>query len=562
MRINLRAPNVRWAKSTTATASHRTVSSHSRTTRFSIFFLLIQTRLSKSKFLSRCRLHLSFISSFHSHAAEGPSASAYAGDIRLARVEMVGGPDFKTFAKPPTLLSLPPQHSPARYVAAMKDSWSSDDRRDRGRVDRGVHRQRRSRSPTARRHESDRESREIKGRDRSKSRSIAHHERSTRDRSHERRRRTSRSPRRDPVEAVREKNRGRELLLDTRGSDKSKRSTTHPSPSPGKRRKSRSPSPPRSQHKRSRRVKSQSPPPYPEGGSSRPDRRHRAPSPLPPRRRSPERPERSDRRSIDIRGEGKSKHHRDSGAFERRGRSPSPRQDRPERHDYNRRSSASHRDHDSRRNRSPPPPAHFHKSRERSPYNKPKDKERKRDQSPKTGRQSPEVDRYEPDNRSRQQSPGAPRGPRVSRGNSPKRDRGGRPPPPSSSRDEYRPGKPKPPAKGGKPTPYAASGANSIEVKGARSAAASGANSVEVKSDKMAGRGYYQQGYNNPHNQMQAAFPLKPQYNQGPQVDPRYSQSPQHHMTPNSYHGSPQAQSPYGAGRGNWNGQQQFSPPP
>jgi CTD kinase subunit alpha len=81
----------------------------------------------------------------------------------------------------------------------------------------------------------------------------------------------------------------------------------------------------------------------------------------------------------------------------------------------------------------------------------------------------------------------------------------------------------------------------------------------------MAGRGFYggQQGYH-PNNQMQAAFPLKPQYNQGPQVDPRqYSQSPQHHMTPNSYHGSPQAQSPYSAGRGNWGGQQQqYSPQP
>lgn len=79
----------------------------------------------------------------------------------------------------------------------------------------------------------------------------------------------------------------------------------------------------------------------------------------------------------------------------------------------------------------------------------------------------------------------------------------------------------------------------------------------------MADRGFYggQQGYN-PNQQMQAAFPLKAQYSQPQQVDPRqYSQSPQHHMTPNSYHNSPQAQSPYNSGRGNWGGQpQQYSP--
>jgi CTD kinase subunit alpha len=79
----------------------------------------------------------------------------------------------------------------------------------------------------------------------------------------------------------------------------------------------------------------------------------------------------------------------------------------------------------------------------------------------------------------------------------------------------------------------------------------------------MAGQGFYgqQQGYN-PNQQMQAAFPLKTQYNQQSQVDPRqYSQSPQHQMTPHSYHGSPQAQSPYNSGRGNWSNQpQQYSP--
>jgi hypothetical protein len=137
----------------------------------------------------------------------------------------------------------------------MKDSWShGDDRRDRGRVDRGVTRPRRSRSPPPRRSEGDRDS---KGRDQSvvKSRPISDNDR-PRERSPDRRRRPSRSPLRESGEEVRERNRGRELL-DTRGSDKPKRSTHH-TPS-GKRRKSRSPSPSRSHHKKSRRDPSRSP---------------------------------------------------------------------------------------------------------------------------------------------------------------------------------------------------------------------------------------------------------------------------------------------------------------
>jgi CTD kinase subunit alpha len=440
------------------------------------------------------------------------------------------------------------QHSPARYVA-MKDSWShGDDRRDRGRVDRGVTRPRRSRSPAPRRLESDREP---KARDRSpvKSRPLSQHGGDRpRERSHDRRRRHSRSPLRDFREEVRERNRGRELL-DTRGSDKPKRSSTHHSPSSGKRRKSRSPSPTRSNHKKSRRGTSRSPSRLDADSisSSRPDKKRRTLSPLPPRKRSPE------RRSSDLRAEGKSKHRRDSGTFERRGRSPSPKHDES----TSRRHGSSHRyESSSRHNRSPP--RQSQKPRQRSPYESSKDKPQKRGHSPYAGRRSPVIDRYEPSSRSRQQSPKAPNGPKLSRGHSPSRDGRGRPP----QRDEYRPGSSKPKNVGQLST---ASGANSIDVKGARpSATASGANSIEVKSDKMAGRGFYggQQGYN-PNNQMQAAFPLKPQYNQGQQVDPRqYSQSPQHHMTPNSYHGSPQAQSPYSAGRGNWGGQQQYSPQP
>ena len=427
---------------------------------------------------------------------------------------------------------LPPQHSPTQYVA-MKDSWShGDDRRDRGRVDRGVTRQRRSRSPAPRRPETDREPH---SRDRGvvKPRPISDLDDRPRERSQDRRRRPSRSPIRDSREEVRERNRGRELL-DTRGSEKPKRGG-HNSPS-GKRRKSRSPSIYRSHHKKSKRGSSRSPSRVEGGsfGSSRGDKRHRANSPDPPRRRSPE------RNHTDRRAEGRNKHSRDSGISDRRGRSTSPKRDRGE-------PSRAPQPDIQKHNRSPPPrsPARQQKPRERSPFNqsssfdKSKDKEKKRNQSPNKGRRSPDVDRYEPPNRSRQPSPRAPKGPKSNRGSSPKRDSGGR-----QSRDEYRPGKQK--GKQGRP-----------------SSAASGANSIEVKADKMAGRGFYggQQGYN--PNPMQAAFPLKAQYNQQPQqVDPRqYSQSPQHQMTPNSYHNSPQAQSPYNSGRGNWGGQpQQYSP--
>lgn len=441
------------------------------------------------------------------------------------------------------------QHSPARYVA-MKDSWShGDDRRDRGRVDRGVTRPRRSRSPAPRRLESDREP---KARDRSpvKSRPLSQHGGDRpRERSRERRRRHSRSPFRDSREEVRERNRGRELL-DTRGSDRPKRSTHH-SPSSSKRRKSRSPSPTRAHHKKSRRATSRSPSRLDAGSltSSRPDKKRRTLSPLPPRKRSPE------RRSSEIRVEGKPRHRRDSGAFEKRGRSPSPNHGEIS----SRRHGSEHRyEGSSKHSRSPPRPSQ--KTRQRSPFEKSKEKPPRRGYSPHLGRRSPDIDRYEPSSRSRQQSPRAPRSSNPSRGQSPQREGGSRPTP----RDEYRSNN-TPNPKNGRQLSATASGANSIEVKGTRaSATGSGANSIEVKSGKMAGRGFYggQQGYN-PNNQMQAAFPLKPQYNQGPQVDPRqYSQSPQHHMTPNSYHGSPQAQSPYSAGRGGWGGHQQYSPQP
>ena len=422
------------------------------------------------------------------------------------------------------------QHSHARYVA-MKDSWShGDDRRDRGRVDRGVTRPRRSRSPPPRRSEGDRDS---KGRDQSvvKSRPVSDHDR-PRERSPDRRRRPSRSPLRESGEEVRERNRGRELL-DTRGSDKPKRSTHH-TPS-GKRRKSRSSSPSRSHHKKSRRDPSRSPERLADSASSsRREKKRRSLSP-PPRRRSPE------RRSLDVRGEGRHKHHRDSDYSGRRERSPGYKHDR---HGSSRHGSPRRHEPFSKHNRSPQrSPARPQKPRERSVS---RERDRKRTHSPERGRRS-DKDRYGSKPHSRQPSPRAPRGSKPSRGSSPRRDIGDRPP----LRDDYR----EPSGKySGKP-----------KDKNAKSSfTASGANSIEVKSDKMAGRGFYppHQGYN-PNQQMQAAFPLKPQYNQGAPDPRQYSQSPQHHMTPGSYHSSP-AQSPYNSGRGNWGGQpqQQYSPQP
>ncbi|CAG8978466.1 hypothetical protein HYALB_00005040 [Hymenoscyphus albidus] len=438
--------------------------------------------------------------------------------------------------------SRPPPHRSHVRDVAMKDSWShGDDRRERGRVDRGVAHQRRSRSPPARRHE------EPKERDHTPaiSRPISRHHDRPRERSHERRRRTSRSPRRDAGEEVRERNRGRELL-DTRGSVKPKRTTTHHSPSSSKRRKTRSPSPTRSHHKKSRRDPSHSP----ERGSVRSEKKRRPLSPLPSRKRS------SERRPLDSRSEGKHKHHRDS---ERRKRSPSPRSSKHERPEFTRRRSVSRH---SKRGRSPV--GYPSKARERSLFEKAREKDRKRAQSPQTGRRSPDFDRYEPRSRSRHRSPVPHKDFKPTRARSP-REKDSRPREEEErpARGDYRSEKPHP----SRPRISTASGANSIEVKSSKQSptTASGANSIEVKrkSDKMNNRGYYggQQGYN-PHQQMQAAFPLKPQYNQGPPMDPRqYSQSPQHHMTPNSYHGSPQAQSPYSGGRGGWGGPQ-YSPQP
>lgn len=491
-----------------ALGSSYSFSSVQRTFPSSIISLIPFQSLSLSLYLT-CALNLVLA------RARGP------GDLAKLQMEE---PFFSSAAT--LLVNIPsPRHFRARYVA-MKDSWGNgDDRRDRGRVDRGVTRLRRSRSrsPPPRRPES---VREPKGRDRSPiaSRVILDHDR-PRERSPDRRRRASRSPLRDSREEVRERNRGRELL-DTRGSDKPKRTSRH-SPSSGKRRKSRSVSPIRDHHKKSRRPSSRSPPRFASSTSSRHEKKRRTISPLSPRRHSLE------RKHSDSRGENRHRHHRESGFSSRRGRSPSPGHDRHEPYQSRpRHRSNSKPDRSPQRSSGRP-----HKPRERS---RSKERGRKREHSPRRGHRSD----IESESHSRQQSPRASRESKAHRGSSPPRHRGDRAP-----RNDYRLGKPR---------------RRSHSTDRRSSIAGSGANSAEAESEKMAGRGGYYgapHGYH-PAQQMQAAFPLKQQYNQGAPDPRQYSQSPQHHMTPNSYHSSPQAHSPYHPGRSNWNNQppQQYSP--
>jgi CTD kinase subunit alpha len=421
---------------------------------------------------------------------------------------------------------MPSTHSLTRDDA-MKDSWShGDGRRDRGRaaVDRGVIRSRRSPSPIGRRTESEREAK-ARGRSAEKAR-LSRPKNRDRDYSDERRRQRSRSPATDSREDVRERNKGRELL-DTRVASKSKRSERSDQSS-SKRHKSRSPSRDRTERKRSRRGGSRSPTRL-DSQSATSDRK-------PPREQSPSKPRSSGHRVADTHVAGHSKDSRTSDTLEKRRHSPLPRRDKPtsreripsSRHGAEHRKRSRSQDRGLGR-RSP--------SRRKSPHIS--EDVKRRHNSPDTRRRSPEVDRYAPSN-SRHRSPplSGPRGPRLE---SPHRSRGRR-----SPREEHRTG----PTKAPRPS------------KGAPKA--SGANSIEVN---MSARGNFGQagGFHNPNQQMQAAFPLKPQFNQGPrpQVDTRqFSQSPQH-MTPNSsYHGSPHGHSPYSAGRGGgWNGpQQQFSP--
>ncbi|KAH8591164.1 hypothetical protein B0O99DRAFT_520110 [Bisporella sp. PMI_857] len=414
----------------------------------------------------------------------------------------------------------------------MKDSWShGDDRRERGR-ERGITRTRRSRSPPTRRSEGDREP---TGRDRGiKPDSITDYDR-PRERSRDRRRRPSRDSIRDLGEEVRGRNKGKELLEDSRGSDRIRRST-HQSPAAGKRRKSRSPSPSRS--KKSKRHRDRSPHRGEERHreSSRQGRIHRESSP-PRRKQSPDREGYRPRRR------------RESDYSDTRAHSSSAK--------HNKQTSRSLHHKDGRRS------SHRARSRSRSPESGrhrnsfAEDRPPRREHTPsaKGDRRSPEPESHKSRERPRPSSREPPRDHYTnSRPHSPIPDRG-------HPREEYRSSNKKSRKRFGQAAP-AASGANTIAVTRRRSPspAPSGANSIEVKADKMANRGFYNQGYN-PNQQMQAAFPLKPQYNQAHQVDPRqYSQSPQH--SHHSFHSSPNAQSPYNAGRGNWNGQQQYSPQP
>ena len=501
----------------------------------------------------------------------------------------------------------------------MTDRWSNaDDRSDRGRVNRGVHGSRHSRSPVSRHSEF---VREPKPRDRSRDsvRSTQHRDQRQRDRSPDRRRRSSRSPARErreerPHSVSRGRNKGRELL-NAHGSSNSQSATERRTSPSSKRRKPPTPSPPRSIRKKSRKDISRSPV-RAEDKSARLGRRRSATPPRqdstdrgpPPSRAIDRARQRGDiRDSRDLQGRAYNES-RDQRFFENRRRSPSPRYRQGVRNEYRRDDYRSGFEQPRNRGRSPLPPQSFRgRSAER-----PKDYARSREQSP--GRRTPLTDNYEA-TRSDLASSGPPRGLGWNRDPSPSRVREDRniefknratrkrspilsvPREPKATivdKSRQEENRPKPFEHRGKPSRPKTSGANSIEVprdkrrssksesrngtpqpsgvnsvevgssRVRRSVTPSSANGVEVNSEKMAGRGYYgsQPAFNQQQQQMQAAFPLK-QY-QSPQLDPRqYSQSPQH-MTPGSYHGSPQAQSPYSNNAGgNWGPpQQQYSPQP
>lgn len=82
-----------------------------------------------------------------------------------------------------------------------------------------------------------------------------------------------------------------------------------------------------------------------------------------------------------------------------------------------------------------------------------------------------------------------------------------------------------------------------LPPKGLPSEPASGSNSIEVN---MSARGNFRGSYS-------GQYPARGHYSQGPHSSG--------HATPSSsFHGTPPAQSPYSGGRGNWGGQQQYSP--
>lgn len=408
----------------------------------------------------------------------------------------------------------------------MKDSWShSDDRRDRGRVDRGVDSGHRSRSPVARRPNSGRAS---NPRDRSPSRAIAPSSHRHHEQGRERRRPRSRSPARDTGDEFRERNRGRELL-DVRGSGKSR--YRRDSPQSAKRRKSRSPSVTRSHHKRSRRDRSRSPSHLPTSVH----KSSRAGSP--PRERSPVRRRSPERRNLDSRGEDRHRTRRSPDLGSRRRRSVSVRRDRVD--PSGRAIVPRHTSRPAKRLGTSPReveeyPAKNRGRRTKSPHYGDRRSGHERRPGGEAESRSERFDRYEPSSRSRQQSPRTFRTVGDSRPSSPglRESR--------SIRDEYRRRASRPSLSSHSPVR---------------------AKSRDPDMDARGNYGGHTPSYNS-NPQMQAAFPLKQHYsqNQHAQMNSRhYSASPQH-MTPISHQGSPQAHSPYG-GRGGWNGQpQSFSP--
>ncbi|OBT57743.1 CMGC/CDK/CRK7 protein kinase [Pseudogymnoascus sp. 24MN13] len=404
---------------------------------------------------------------------------------------------------------MPSPHFTTRDVA-MKNSWShGDDRRDR--VDRGVTRPRRSPSPTGRRRDIERE----RGRDREKAKEASSRsERRARSRDQNRDRDRRRPTSRAKQEDIRERNKGRELL-DSRGAGKSRREGQQGS-SVGKRGSSRSPSRERGHRKRRRESRSR-------------ERRHstsKSVSRIESSRHetSPSRVNwpRDRRSSIQTPENDKGK----SAAPDREERSRSPRRETVP----SGRPLSPPRESADSRNRSVSDRGSTHRERRhrhRSPHPKSSDQNPRRHRSGSRDNRSPRPDRHKS---SGSTSPRPSRGRWESGTTSSSLSRRGRP-----SRDEYRPDQ----------------------------QTASGPNSIDVEDTKMNGRGGYAYGpgYHHP-NQMQAAFPLKPQYNQGPTN--QYSQSPQHISPNSSYHGSPQ-QSPYppagrGGGWGPPQGHQQYPP--
>lgn len=413
----------------------------------------------------------------------------------------------------------------------MKDSWShGDDRRDRGRVDRGVTHLRRSPSPTARRRDLDRHRETDRADDtvsrfERRQRSRGHSKDRDRDRGRARdhRRLNSKSPTREKQEDIRERNRGRELL-DSRSSATLKRDNHHDL-SVGKRHNIGSPSRDRDQRKRSKREASSSRDRYRSNSkslSNRVENSRRDPSQT--RNRSPR-----GRRTSPHTSEGNPS--RFTG-HEKRHLSRSPKRNRSI----------------SRGRRSPA--RERLDARENSPSDRGRDyrdRHHQRKSSPRRDFEGYKRARSRSRSRRRHSSrSGREAAPVRSKVNSCSTDRSSR-----SFKESAHKNRAISRERGSR----AASRSDRIST----SASAADKEAHKDKTADMNGPGGYGygSGFQNP-NQIHSAFSGKPQVNTG-SVDPRhYSQSPQHLSAHSSYHGSPQ-HSPYGTGRGGYP-QQQYSP--